>query len=200
MVGNAEAMFLGERIREVGLLRAAGATRVQVLLLFLRQGLAMGLIGSFAGVALGTLIAALMIGFLHSTRAALTAGLPLSPATLGVPFVIGMAVSASAAAIPSFAAARVSALDALRPSRQPGRSLAHRLPWLLGLVLLAVLGQPGYSQKVMLTGGYLFLGQRSFPGAPALGLHTLFPIGQHLAGGSDGHRCLCTTARHARYL
>ncbi|GAA3950289.1 hypothetical protein GCM10022406_35160 [Hymenobacter algoricola] len=35
----------------------------------------------------------------------------------------------------------------------------------------------------MLTGGYAYLGQKSFQGAPALGLHTLFPVGQHLAVG-----------------
>lgn len=35
----------------------------------------------------------------------------------------------------------------------------------------------------MLTGGYAYVGQKSFTGAPALGLHTLFPVKQHLAVG-----------------
>jgi putative ABC transport system permease protein len=40
--------------------------------------------------------------------------------------------------VPALAAARLSPLDALRPSRQPGRTLGGRLPWLAGLAILAV--------------------------------------------------------------
>ena len=49
---------------------------------------------------------------------------------------------------------------------------------------------PGFGQKVMLTGGYAYVGQPSFRGAPAVGLHTLFPAGRHLAVG-----ILATAAR-----
>jgi|GEM_PF-6133326 len=49
---------------------------------------------------------------------------------------------------------------------------------------------PGFGQKVMLTGGYAYVGQPSFRGTPAVGLHTLFPAGRHLSVG-----ILATAAR-----
>ena len=138
LVANAQAMSLRERTREIGLLRAAGATRRQVLALFLRQGWTIGLIGSALGVAGGIAIAVLMISFLRSTRAVLVAGLPLNPLSLGLAFAAGLLVTLAASALPALAAARVSPLDALRPSRQPGRSLWQRLRWLLVIELLVV--------------------------------------------------------------
>ena len=50
LVGNTLAMTVGERTREFGLLRAAGTTSRQVLGLVLRQGLALGVVGSLLGV------------------------------------------------------------------------------------------------------------------------------------------------------
>lgn len=139
LVANAQAMTLRERTREIGLLRAAGATRRQVLALFVRQGATIGLIGSLFGVAAGIGIGALMIGFLRSTRAVLVAGLPLNPLSLALAFGIGLAVTLAAAALPALGAARVSPVDALRPSRQPGRSLWQRLRWLLLIELLVLI-------------------------------------------------------------
>ena len=40
--------------------------------------------------------------------------------------------------MPALAASRLSPLDALRPSQQPGRTLGGRLPWVMGLVIAAV--------------------------------------------------------------
>src|SRR5918997_66203 len=53
LVGNTLAMSVGERTRELGLLRAAGTTSRQVRGLVLRQGLALGVVGSALGVLLG---------------------------------------------------------------------------------------------------------------------------------------------------
>ena len=53
LVANTMVMTLTERTREVGLLRAAGTTARQVLGIFGRQALALGLAGSILGVLLG---------------------------------------------------------------------------------------------------------------------------------------------------
>jgi putative ABC transport system permease protein len=139
LVANTLAMTLSERTREIGLLRAAGMTRRQVLGLFLRQGAAVAVIGSALGLALGIGLAALIIGFLQSTRAVLVTGLPLNPLVLLLAFGMGVAVTLAASAFPAAAAARVSPLDALRPSRQPGRTLWGRLRWIVLLELVVVL-------------------------------------------------------------
>ena len=58
LVGNTLAMTVGERTRELGLLRAAGTTSRQVLGIVLRQALAIGVVGSLLGVVLGIVLAA----------------------------------------------------------------------------------------------------------------------------------------------
>jgi putative ABC transport system permease protein len=140
LVANTMVMTLTERTREVGLLRAAGTTAQQVLGIFGRQALVLGLAGSVVGVLLGIALAAGMIGFLRSTRAVLIDGLPLNPGSLLLAFGAGVLVTVAAAALPAAAAARIGPLDALRPSRQPNRTLVGRLRWVIGLeaVLLAV--------------------------------------------------------------
>jgi putative ABC transport system permease protein len=139
LVANTLAMTLNEQTREIGLLRAAGLTGRQVMGLFLRQGAAVAVIGSVVGLALGVGLAALIIGFLRSTRAVLVTGLPLNPLALLVAFGMGIVVTLAASAFPAAAAARVSPMDALRPSRQPGRTLWGRLRWIVVLELVVVL-------------------------------------------------------------
>lgn len=138
LVANTLAMTVAERTREIGLLRAAGTTSRQVLGLFLRQGLVLAVTGGLLGAAAGLVLANVMIAFLESTRALLIGGPPFSPGALLLAFGLGALVTLAGAVVPALAAARLSPLDALRPSRQPGRTLGGRLPWLAGLAILAV--------------------------------------------------------------
>jgi putative ABC transport system permease protein len=138
LVANSLAMNLAERTREIGLLRAAGATSRQVLGIFLRQGIAIGLLGSIVGLLAGIAIAALMIGFLQSTRSVLIGGLPLNPGALLLALGLGLVVTIIGSTIPAMQAARLSPLEALRPSRQRNATLWARLRWLLAAELLVV--------------------------------------------------------------
>ena len=139
LVGNTLAMTVGERTRELGLLRAAGTTRGQVLGIVLRQGIALGLAGSILGILAGILLATAMIGFLSSTRAALVVGLPLPPLGLLLAFVLGLGVTLAGAVVPALRAARLSPIDALRPSMRGSMVLVDRLRWLI-VTELAVVG------------------------------------------------------------
>jgi putative ABC transport system permease protein len=156
-VANTLAMTLAERQRDIGLLRAAGTTSRQVLGLFLRQGLVLAVIGGLLGAAAGVVLANAMIAFLESTRALLIAGPPFNPGALLLAFGLGALVTVAGALVPALAAARLSPLDALRPSRQPGRTLGGSLPWLAGLAIVGVgVGAVAYP---------LQRGQASLPGA-----------------------------------
>jgi putative ABC transport system permease protein len=138
MVGNTMAMLVGERSREIGLLRAAGTTSRQVLGIVARQAAAIAIGGSLLGLVLGAILAAAMITFLASTRTALAAGLPLPAGGLLLAFGLGIVVTALGAAAPAIAAARLAPLDALRPSTRSDRGLGTRLRWLVVTELLVV--------------------------------------------------------------
>ncbi|HEU5325142.1 MAG TPA: FtsX-like permease family protein [Candidatus Limnocylindria bacterium] len=139
LVGNTLAMTVSERTRELGLLRAAGTTSRQVLGIVLRQAAAIGLVGSAAGVLLGLLLATLLAGLVSSTRAVLLTGLVVPPVGMIVAFLLGLAATLLGAAFPAARAARLSPLDALRPSRRPERGLLERLRPLILLEVAAVL-------------------------------------------------------------
>jgi putative ABC transport system permease protein len=145
LAANTMGMTLAERTREIGLLRAAGTTGRQVLGIFVRQALALGIVGSVLGMLLGIAVATGMIGFLRSTRAVLIDGLPLNPLSLLLAVLVGIGVTVAAAALPTRLAGRVGPLDALRPSRQPVRTLSQRLRWLVALELvLLIVGLAAY--------------------------------------------------------
>lgn len=144
LVGNTLAMTVAERTRELGLLRAAGMTSRQVLGIVAGQAVALGLVGSALGVVVGILLAAVLIGVLTATRSVLLVGLPLPAGGLLVAFVLGLVVTLAGSLLPAARAARISALDALRPSRRPDRGLSDRLrPLILAevaVVLVAIVG------------------------------------------------------------
>ena len=138
LVGNTLAMTVGERTRELGLLRAAGTSGRQVLGIVLRQALALGVVGSALGVALGIALAGVMVGFLAATRAALVVGLPLPALGLVLAFLLGVGLTLAASVAPALRAARLTPLEALRPSSRSGLGLLDRLRWLLVAELAVV--------------------------------------------------------------
>ena len=142
LVGNTLAMTVGERQRELGLLRAVGATSRQVLGIVVRQALILGAAGAAIGVVAGVGLAAILIWLLAATRAILVVGLPLPIGGLLAAFVLGVAITLVGAALPAWRAARTSPLDAARPRQGGERALSDRLRPLvvteLGVVLVGI--------------------------------------------------------------
>ena len=66
LIFNTLSMTVIERFREVGLLRAAGATRVQVRTFILTQALVVGFAGSAIGIVFGALLATAMVAYLRT--------------------------------------------------------------------------------------------------------------------------------------
>ncbi|MCJ7623228.1 MAG: FtsX-like permease family protein, partial [Anaerolineaceae bacterium] len=73
-VANTMMMAIYERTREIGVLKALGATNQEVRRMFTADAILIGLIGGFAGVLLGTLLGRLVdwIGHLYLAREGVT--------------------------------------------------------------------------------------------------------------------------------
>lgn len=99
---------VGERVSEIGLLRAVGATEAQVSLLFLCEAVLLTLMGGLAGLAFGFLATLA----LRLAVPAFPAGAPLKYviAAIGVTFVAGLASGVG----PARRAAELAPVDALR--------------------------------------------------------------------------------------
>jgi len=139
LIYNTFSMTVLERTRELGLLRALGATRGRVLRLLLAEALVMGALGSALGVCLG-------LGLAHSLRDVLASysnvevvAFQVPPEGLFLAVSVGIVVTVLAALRPVWRASRLPPVEALRPSAATGERgvAAHRI-WIgLGVMVLA---------------------------------------------------------------
>jgi putative ABC transport system permease protein len=136
LIFNTLSMTVAERAREVGLLRAAGATRSQVLGLVLAGAVAIGSVGSILGVLLGLVLARVMAVYVGSLQG--VPAEPLSPGALPtlVAFVIGLLVTVAAAIEPAVRASGISPVEGLRARLDLEPARRARLRWLIAVFLL----------------------------------------------------------------
>jgi putative ABC transport system permease protein len=137
LIFNTLSMTVIERFREVGLLRAAGATRVQVRSFILTQALVVGFVGSAIGIVFGALLATAMVAYLRTIGSVTLDGpeLPLLDAATAV--AVGVLITLAAALEPARRAARISPVEALRARMDLPAARRARLRWLV-VVFVAV--------------------------------------------------------------
>jgi len=164
IIFNTFRTVISERRRDIGMLRALGATRGAITGMILVESLLQGAIGTGLGLLLGYLLAVAVIGlagpiifqFLN-----LKMGAPvISPVTLIVSILLGVGVTVAAGLFPAINASHLTPLEALRPSgaemefkRQTGRGFVTGL----ALIILAILALFSGSIMLILPGGILFL-------------------------------------------
>jgi putative ABC transport system permease protein len=133
LIFNTLSMTVTERVRELGLLRAAGATRRQVGRFVLTQAIVLGLGGSILGLVAGRALAELMaiyvrsIGSIPFERAAF----PVASALLAI--AIGLAITLAASLEPARRAGSISPVEALKARLDPTAAQRARLRWLVGV-------------------------------------------------------------------
>jgi putative ABC transport system permease protein len=141
LIFNTLSMTVAERVREVGLLRAAGATRRQVAGIVLVQALVLGVLGSLLGVVVGVGLAAVMVGYVRGIASVPLDGLSVPPFGIALAVVVGVAVTIAAALEPAVRAGRVSPIEALRSRPTQAAGGRARLRWLV--VVFAVVAVAG---------------------------------------------------------
>ena len=134
IIYNVFSIIIGQRIQEIGLLRALGATGKQITNSIVTEALFVGIFATITGIALGFPIA---FG-LQELLAALDFGpdensLPLRPTTVIVGAILGIGLTLTAAVWPALRARSISPMAALRS----GLATAYTIPknFLVGSVL-----------------------------------------------------------------
>jgi len=108
---NTLTMNVVERVREIGILRAAGMTRRQVWRSVVVEAGILGLAGAILGVVLGLVVGAVMV-ILPGGRLDVAAGIPWQ--VVGLSVLLGVSVAMLAAAYPARLAARLPIVQAVQ--------------------------------------------------------------------------------------
>lgn len=137
IIFNTFTIIVTQRTRELGLLRAIGASRRQIMSSVLVEAVLVGLVASVVGLGFGLLLA-------QALKAAMAAlGLELPPTatviqtrTIVVALIVGTGVTVLASVFPARRAARITPIEALREGQAPSASLRRRS--IVGGIVLAL--------------------------------------------------------------
>lgn len=154
IIANTFSMSVRQRMREFAMLRAVGASPLQVFGSILVQAAVVGLVGSVIGAVGGILLVVLLRVVLDGMGMSLSGEIPVEIGSLAIAVGVGTVVSMVAAAFPARRASLVPPVEAMREettvherSLRLGGVLGGSLV-LLGVVCLAVItADPGRSQR-----------------------------------------------------
>ncbi len=106
-IGIMNIMFVSvaERTREIGIRKAIGAKRRAILVQFLAEATAIGLLGGFLGLALAWPLTLVLTRFMPAT---------MSPLVVGIALLVTLITGVLAGFFPAWRAARMNPVDALR--------------------------------------------------------------------------------------
>jgi putative ABC transport system permease protein len=137
LIVNTFSMLVAQRTREIGLMRAIGASRRQTGRSVLTEALLLGVIGSALGVGAGIGLAVGLMTLMESAGVNLDTGqLTVNAATPVTGMVVGVAATLLAAWLPARRAGRVSPMAALREaSGTPGDARPGPVRAALGVLL-----------------------------------------------------------------
>jgi putative ABC transport system permease protein len=120
LIYNTTSVSVIERHHEIGVLRACGATRRQVLGIFLLEGFCYGLVGALLGTLLGIGAAKASLAYVSQSISSAyfvllkIGSLPVSPWVVAAGLLSGVAASLAGALYPALAASRMSPLEVIR--------------------------------------------------------------------------------------
>ncbi|MGB9723069.1 MAG: ABC transporter permease [Chloroflexia bacterium] len=154
LVTNTLAAVVAEEVREIGILRALGATRWQVLRVYFRTGLAYALTGTPLGLLAGHLGGRWLISYLGYLLNVDVGPFALDPVAGGLGVLVGLGVTVPAALFPAWRGSRITVRQATTGygiRAESPRFLSRRfLPPLWALPLRNLARRPGRSLTTLL--------------------------------------------------
>lgn len=151
IINNVFAISIGQRLRELALLRAVGANGKQVRRMIYVEALIVSAVSTVVGIGLGVLVAKGMIALFNAQGAGFPdAGTVLLPRTIAIALAVGIGMTMLSVMIPARRASRIPPVAAMRPelgfqTLDSGRFVAATVITVLGAVmfLIGLLVRPG---------------------------------------------------------
>ncbi len=164
IIFNTFRTIIAERRRDIGMLRAVGASRRTITYLILTEGLIQGIIGTAIGLVAGYglgYLALQAVGPIMQKFLNVHFGAPvITPGVLIGSIAMGVGITLLAGLLPARAASRITPLEALRPS--PGEFSLRRLAgasfWAgVAMIVLAIAALISVNPTLVSLGGLLFV-------------------------------------------
>ncbi len=119
LIYNTVAISVVHRRKEIGIMRALGATRGQIIQLFLGETVFLSGLASLLGIGLGIVFAKLTVGVVAQSLTDITvrasiAELSFSWTSFGIDAGIGIGASLAASLSPAFSGSRITPISAIR--------------------------------------------------------------------------------------
>jgi putative ABC transport system permease protein len=136
IIFNTFTMLVAQRLRELALMRALGASRGQIIRSVVTEAIVVGTVASTVGLLFGYGVAYGMRALLESFGGGDfgTGTLVIAARTVIASYAVGILITAAAALVPAWRAARIPPVAALRDAALPETSMRRSL--LVGSLLL----------------------------------------------------------------
>jgi putative ABC transport system permease protein len=116
IINNVFAITIGQRLRELALLRAIGAAGRQVRRMIYVEALVMSLVATVLGIGAGVLIAKGLTAVFNAAGAGFpTSGTVISLRTVAMAFLVGVGITMLSVVVPARRAAKIPPVAAMRP-------------------------------------------------------------------------------------
>lgn len=147
VIYNTFSVIVAQRLRELAVLAAIGATPRQLKRSLRLEGLVLGVVGSVLGVAAGYLLTLLIQGVVELTGHSLPGGLSVSASNIVSGLLLGTVITVLSVMIPARRAGRTEPMEAMREAAVESVSLGRRravVATVLGLLgLIGLVAGPG---------------------------------------------------------